>query len=346
MVAAVDVTPPVPAAGGEGGWLPVGGAAGAPGIEPVPPVAGGALATAEPGVTARVGAVPIKNSVYVLPATEQAAEDFQWILREIVDAGGTASITRAEFVDGLTDAEIRRLFRDARAQDYEEIAAEARAVLKSLPPRRRPVTEHREQVAEALARLRKRFTAVRRMDFFGAGGGEDALRALDQIEEHLRPLVRPAPTPRPQTEPRPRGRTWVTRRDVFVDRVASAWLIRRFIDPEASFKFVAPQGYRPDIGDVRFDMFEAEYSHEGDRCTFETLLARFCLNDPGLRDIAEIVHDIDLKDGKFGRAEAAGIERVLAAIMAAHPDDGARLERGTQLLDELYALCAKDNTQR
>jgi hypothetical protein len=124
--------------------------------------------------------------------------------------------------------------------------------------------------------------------------------------------------------------------------MASAWLIRRFIDPEARFKFVAGKGYRPEPGELRFDMFEAEYTHEGDRCTFETLLRRFRLDDPALGEIAEIVHDIDLRDGKFEREDARGIERVLAGIAAAHPDDPSRLERGSQLFDDLYALATAD----
>jgi len=126
-----------------------------------------------------------------------------------------------------------------------------------------------------------------------------------------------------------------------VDRIASAWLVRRFIDPDARFRFLAPReqrSYRPRAGELRFDMADAEYTHEGDRCTFETLLSRFVLDgDAALAQLGEVVHDIDLKDDKFAREDAAGIERVLAGIAAAHPDDAARLERGAQLFDELYA---------
>ena len=137
---------------------------------------------------------------------------------------------------------------------------------------------------------------------------------------------------------RPRGRTWVTREGIFVDRIASAWLIRRFIDPDARFRFVPARGHRREPGEIRFDMPGAEYTHEGDRCTFETLVRRFGLDDPALEEIAEIVHDIDLGDGKFEREEAPGIRRVLAGIAASHPGDAARLARGSQMLDELYAL--------
>jgi hypothetical protein len=136
----------------------------------------------------------------------------------------------------------------------------------------------------------------------------------------------------------------VTREGIFVDRIASAWLIRRFIDPAARFKFVPPGRARTNSAEIRFDMPGAEYTHEGDRCTFETLLRRFELDDPALADISEIVHDIDLADDKFGREDAIGIKRVLAGIAATAPVDADRLERGAALFDGLYAQTRKELT--
>src|SRR5207237_5340988 len=126
-----------------------------------------------------------------------------------------------------------------------------------------------------------------------------------------------------------RGRTWVTRQGVHVDRIGSAWLIRRFIDPEAHFKFVSGKAYRPDEGELRFDMFQAEFTHVGDKCTFEVLLDRIALNDPALRAIAEIIHDIDLKDSKFGRDESVGIRTLIDGIALMTADDSERIARGT-----------------
>ena len=137
------------------------------------------------------------------------------------------------------------------------------------------------------------------------------------------------------------GRTWVTRTGVHVDRIASAWLVRRLIDPAASFKFVPAKGYAPAPGEVRFDMFEAEFSHEGDLCTFEVLCARFELKEPGLAAVAELVHDIDVKDGKFGRAEAPGLAAQIAGLALLHREDEARLQRGAELFDELLAYFAR-----
>ena len=292
----------------------------------------------------RIGAVAIKNSIYVLPFSAQAVEDFQWVLHEITDGGGEASICRAEFVDGLTDGGIEQLLREARARDYEEVAGRARAVLRMLPLGRAISDERRARIQSDLSRIRSRLDAISRIDFFDARASSPAVSLVQSIEDRLKPPPRSqrAALSSNVAPSEMRNRTWVTREGIFVDRIASAWLIRRFIDPEARFKFVAPKGYRPEPGELRFDMSEAEYTHEGDRCTFETLLRRFRLDDPALTEIAEIVHDIDLRDGKFDREDARGIERVLAGIAATHPDDLSRLERGSELFNDLYALAVAD----
>jgi hypothetical protein len=137
-----------------------------------------------------------------------------------------------------------------------------------------------------------------------------------------------------------KGRVWVTRRGVQIDRIASAWLIRRFVDDGARFKFVPGTGYAALPGELRFDMFEGEYTHRGDRCTFEVLLGEAGLDDPALAAIGEIIHDIDLKDGKYGREEAAGIRNLIAGIASSHNDDNQRLERGGAVLDDLYRYFA------
>ena len=141
-----------------------------------------------------------------------------------------------------------------------------------------------------------------------------------------------------------RRRAWperVTRRDVHIDRIACAWLIRRFIDAEAQFKFVSAKGYPGRPGELRFDMFKGEFTHEGDKCSFEVLLKRLGLKDAGLRAIAEIVHDIDLNDGKFGRNETAGIAHVIAGICASEKDDLARIERGAAVFGGIYETFRK-----
>lgn len=208
----------------------------------------------------RLGAVPLKKSVFVLPDTEPNLEDFQWLAKEIVGDGGEAIICSATFLSGASDIHAR-LGIEEPGSATETIAIDAR----------------------------------------------------------------------------PHGALWVTRRDVFVDRMASAWLIRRFIDKAARFRFVAARGYRKRPKELRFDMFRGEFTHEGDRCTFETLLARFGLSDPALQAIGQIVHDIDLKDDKFGRPEASGVASVLRGITHATDDDQERIDRAALVFDGLHA---------
>jgi len=139
-----------------------------------------------------------------------------------------------------------------------------------------------------------------------------------------------------------RRSTWVTRHNIQVDRIACAWLIRRFIDPDARFRFVPDKTYQPRHGELRFDMFDAEFTHKGDQCSFEVLVERFGLRDPGLRKIAEIVHDIDLKDGKYGRPDADGVARVISASAMSAKDDDERLARGSSLFEDLHRLYARE----
>jgi hypothetical protein len=287
----------------------------------------------------RIGAVPIKNSVYALPRNEETQEDFQWVLREVVKGGGDASIVEARFIDGLSDEQVLALFQSAREADYREVAEQAREVAASLPRRGPPPDNRRIEVANQIARLRQRLSELDAIDFFGAPGREIAEGVVSALEARMKPTVetREASKPTARREEY-RGRTWVTRAGIKVDRMASAWLIRKFIDPQARFKFVPAKGYEPQKREVRFDMFEAEFTHEGDLCTFEVLVERFGLADPALRPIAEIVHDVDVKDAKYGREEAPGVGQIVAGIAAAHPDDEARLQRGTALFEDMYAL--------
>ena len=135
------------------------------------------------------------------------------------------------------------------------------------------------------------------------------------------------------------AQTWVTRTGVKIDRIASAWLIARFISPGAVFRFIDAADPERIAGEIRFDMFQGvcEFTHRGDLCTFEVLLEHTGLKDAALRRIGDSVHDLDLKDNKFGRPETSGIASLIAGIARAHKDDAARLERGGAAFDALYA---------
>jgi hypothetical protein len=290
-----------------------------------------------------IGAVAVKNAVHVLPMSEEAQEDFEWLLREIEEGGGEAFVCEARLIDGLSDQEIRTLFDRARDADYAQVIKDAHLVTKSLRPNAK--TSARADARAQVARLRKRLAEIVAIDFFGAIGRETAEEAIRTLEVRLNEDadVKGKDTAQSAAEPPEalHNRTWVTREGVYIDRIASAWLIRRFIDPEARFKFVSGKGYRPKEGELRFDMFEAEFTHEGDKCTFEVLLDRCRLKDSALRAIAEIIHDIDLKDGKFGRTEVAGIRTLMEGIGAATRDDAQRLARGAEVFNDLYEYFRK-----
>ena len=285
----------------------------------------------------RLGAIAVKNTVYALPIGDQATEDFQWITQEIVKGGGDASVCEARFVNGLRDDQIEALFNEERDKDYAQIVADARQALT--PSRSTKAEEDTGAIKSELVKLKRRLSEVVAVDFFGAPGRNAAQAAIAEVERRAaeaQPVAKPV-GPEPLQLDQLRGRTWVTRKGIHVDRIASAWLILRFVDPEAKLKFVAGKGYQPEPREIRFDMFEAEFTHEGDRCTFEVLLDRSGLSDRALCAIGEIVHDIDLKDSKFGREETAGIAGLIIGIARSFADDESRLARGRALFDDFYA---------
>jgi hypothetical protein len=257
---------------------------------------------------AQVGALPVKNSAYLLPDTEDTREDFEWICREITSEGGTAWLFRAESLAGLSAEQIEESFRRLRDADYEGLLSAA------------PEME--------AAKFTQRFEEVKKIDFFEhpARAKVEALIAQRRSPEDGAAVAVPA------------GRLWVTRRGIKVDRIGSAWLIRRFIDPQAAFRFVDPDSYHHAAPELRFDMFDGEFTHEGDLCTFEVLVARHHLlaQQAALQPIAEIIHDLDLKDGRYERPETSGLARMLDGLCARTSDDRVRLEQGGQIFDAFF----------
>lgn len=285
----------------------------------------------------QLGAVQLKNSVYVLPLRESCREDFEWVLREIVAGGGEGTLCEAKLADGMTDRQVVELFNAARDEDFAELTRSLRALEAD---RRSASASQRAELAVEVERLRRRIDEIATKDFFGSPGKKHAEAMIRRLEERLRGAKPPVETSRGparmRTSSKFRHRTWITRKGIQVDRIASAWLIRRFIDPAAQFRFVDARVHRPRTGELRFDMFEAEFTHVGDSCTFEVLIDRMGLVDPALVPIREIIHDLDLKDGKFGRPEAAGIRALLAGIATPGRSDEERLAQGSQLFDGLY----------
>lgn len=282
-----------------------------------------------------VGAVAIKNSVYALPAGEAAIEDFQWILREVKSAGGDASICEAGFVDGLSDAQVQELFERERKSDYDALLADVQALRAELGDES---DRRSNELAVKVAALLRRQESLARLDFFGAPERSAVASAIAELQQSLHDPLSDRGLQQEMAIV-PRGGIWVTRAGIKVDRIASAWLIRRFLDPDATFRFVDADAYAQQPGELRFDMFDGEFTHEGDLCTFEVLLQRFLSGDSALRRIADSVHDLDVKDGRYGRPETAGIGLLIEGIAAAHANDDTRLRVGSELLDAIYARC-------
>lgn len=283
----------------------------------------------------QLGAVALKNSVYLLPDDAEGRMGLGALAREILRQGGEAVLCEAELVEGLADGAIEDLLRAAREAEYVAVGKEARRLASELRGARVLDDPRRRRVGQALGRLRARFDQTVSRDVFGAQGREAATGLLSLVEDLIQGVEESARQPLRAPEP-PMGATWVTRTGVMVDRIASSWLIRRFIDPAARFKFVSGRGYRPREGELRFDMAGAEFTHHEGRCTFEVLVDRFHLRDSALKPIAEIVHDLDLEDGRYNRPEAAGVDRMIVGLAIARQGDETRIAQGGAVFENLY----------
>src|SRR6059058_2936460 len=273
----------------------------------------------------KMGAVQIKTSTYLLPNEPGQYEQFQWLAQQIRDYGGESTLVRAQEIEGLTRDEVVSLFNTAREAEY----ADLKKALQNFISRRRKLDA--ESAAGELERLTKQFRELRQMDFFDSARGHEVAMLLRRAEgpRHARKLqlldVRQY-----------RGKTWLTRPRPEIDRVGSAWLISKFIDPQAKFVFAPTAQALP--GAIPFDMLDAEFSHHGNCCTFETLIRRFAISDKSIAKIGGMIHDADLDDARFQRVEAVGIDRVLKGWAKQELPDEEILRRGFECFDALYAF--------
>ena len=269
----------------------------------------------------RYGSVPLGNSGYLLPNSPINQERFEWLAQAIRKYAGEASVVSVQSIDNLSTPQLVTRFAEARARDYQELIRELQKRSNVAPTKR---------ASGRLSRLRARFREIVEIDFFSS-----------PLQKRVEDLLADADTP-----PRPRergakvrpkdyvGRTWVTRPRPGIDRSASAWLIRKFIDKKARFIFAQEADVSPDA--VPFDMFQGGFGHRGEDCTFETLQKEFRLRDIKVSAIGEMVHDADLSDGKFGRNEAFGVDAVLNGLARKSLPDKDLLERGIEMIEGLY----------
>jgi hypothetical protein len=290
----------------------------------------------------QLGAIAVKQAVYVLPDSPAAREDFEWLKTEIEGSGGEASVFSANSVDAWSDDALVEEFRRSRQESYAALAADIEQVLNRQAAAAKRARRQSSGRAPAWKRLlegfRQRLTAIEAIDFFGSAGRDGVVALLNRVEQQMSKSSR-SPSPRAEDGRADgsayRNRLWITRPRPGVDRMSSAWLIARFIDSNARFGFAPDRETVPRDG-VAFDMFGVEFSHQGDACTFETLCARFGIDDAAVARVAEIVHDLDLKDGRFGAPEAAAISAVIDGLQLAHADDDTLLAQGMTLFDALY----------
>ncbi len=279
-----------------------------------------------------LGAVALKDSVYVTPARRALLPRLEEIAEEARAGGAEAHILVAEFVEDRTRQALAESFRRRRDEDYEALSRELRLLTATA---RRPggTAPSKRAMLSRLAHLKKRLSAVEAIDFFDAPGRAEALAGVAELEEAL--AHGPTVT-RPPADPGLVGRTWVTRRGIQVDRIASAWFVRRFVDAHARLRFIDPAHPERRPGEITYDMVGGDFTHEADRCTFETLIFRTRTRDAALARVAEIVHEIDIKDDKYSCPETTGVRQMLAGMLMANPDDESRLDRGFAMFDDLY----------
>jgi hypothetical protein len=271
----------------------------------------------------KLGAISLKTSAYLLPDSPQHHERFQWLAQQVRDRGGDATIIRLIDIEGLSNNDIVRQFNEARTADYDALVSELIALLTR--------SRNKEVPAEVLEKLTRRFGEIQRIDFFHCPRAQDAQMTLERVG---RSRTGKHEKPRRLNSRDFVGKPWVTRPRPGIDRAGSAWLIRTFIDPTASFVFADQPKDQPSA--IPFDMFGVEFSHQGEDCTFETLVRRFGISDKAVQRMAEMVHDADLEDGKFQTVECLGIDQVLQGWAKTDVGDEELLQRGIQCFEGLY----------
>ncbi|KKO19644.1 MAG: chromate resistance protein [Candidatus Brocadia sp.] len=290
----------------------------------------------------KYGAVLFKNAVYVIPHTKQHEEMLQWLCKQIRDEGSDASLFITKSMNKTQDEEMIQCFREVCNKEYralitacDDMAKKAEQMEETGSITDSAISELKKGVNEIL----KNTEETARTDFFHAPQKERLIKKTEFLEKKLADWQKTSKREVSLIHKAYHrkdffGRKWVTRKDVFIDRMASAWLIRKFIDPKARFIFLSDDKIVKDA--IPFDMYGSAFTHQGEDCTFETLIKAFGLKDPALQPIAEIVHDIDLEDDKYGRKETEGIEHIIRGLKQQQKDDKELIEKGSGIFDALY----------
>ncbi len=291
----------------------------------------------------KAGAVQIKGAVYILPMTDEHYEFFQWLVAEVSQMGGEAAFTKVEAIDSMKDHEIVDIFNGHKDAEYqvigkslEDIETKVNSIKKGSKP------QNLRAVSEQIARLSKSYREAVKTDFFSSKAGSLMLSRFNVLNASMKGFAGASAEPRAASVPSRRlddyrGKIWVSRRRPFVDRMSSAWLIRRFIDKNAAFRLADEKELAsPGRNEITFDVSGGMFTHAGDLCTFEVLVKTFGLKDKAVRKIAEIVHELDIRDDKYSNAESAGLEDILSGLRKSVKDDIELLEKGMSVFEMLY----------
>jgi hypothetical protein len=287
----------------------------------------------------KTGALQLKNAVYVLPVSDVNQEKFQTVIKDIVVGKGEAFLCQSQFIQGIDNQEIIEQFNNDRSEKYKSLAIELRALQKDFFDKKQKLSENDlMSIEHSFGKLERILYELKDIDLFNCVEQEPTQKLFKNISSKIEDLR--AGNTKKSIHKKDfhlyQGKTWVTRNNIHTDRLASAWLISGFIDKKPTFKFVKDNNYKIGKNEICFDMFEAEFTHVGDKCTFEVLAESFLLTKAPILIIAEIIHDLDLKDTKFNRLETPGIGMVLESIIASESDDFKRMEKTKDLFDNLY----------
>lgn len=283
----------------------------------------------------RLGAISLTSGIYVLPNNEQCLESFQWLAQEIRNSKGEAYVLHVDQLEGLTDSQVVELFHEARRDDYEALGSDIEKLSKRAS---KPGDEKKQSVlTEKLVKLQRRFEEISAIDYFGSPEGLQASEELHILESSLVPADKESNKIPSLKAADFKKKTWLTRPKPHVDRLACAWLIRRFIDPKAEIRY----GKQVKSSEIPFDMDVGEFTHVGNLCTFEMMIRAFQLKDPALKKLAEIVHEIDLNDGRYFHSEIAGINSLLNGWREIEQNDVEREAQGCALFEGLYQSLSK-----
>jgi hypothetical protein len=292
---------------------------------------------------AKSGAVQIKGSVYILPHSEDHYEFLQWLISEVISLNGEGTFIVAEKVETMTTSEVINLFNQQRKADYQVVEKDLEELQRKINSIKKGTkAQNIKQLSQQFDKHLRKFEEMRKIDFFSSKAGNDLKKRMKSMEVEIKKTSGSAVETQTKIITRRiedyQGKKWITRKRPFVDRMASAWLLRKFIDKKATFEFTDEKKKKDRHREgILFDTPGGTFTHISDKCTFEVLIEAFKLKDRALSEIAKIVHELDVKDDKYNIPEARGIESLLIGIRKVEVNDYHALERGIALFEMLYA---------